>query len=269
MKMLIPFLLLVSARTFASQTDTVLVHSAAMHKDIKCVVIQPTKSSGSSEHWSVVYLLHGHGGNYAQWPATAPQLKQEADAFGILFVCPDGGFDSWYFDSPVDPTVRYETFVTKELITYIDTHYTTTPDRAHRAITGLSMGGHGALYLAIHHKDLFGAAGATSGGVDFRPFPENWGIKKDLGNHDANRSVWDTHTVLYAADSLRDGDLKLIFDCGVDDFFLTVNRALHQKLLEKKIAHDYTERPGGHNGDYWRNSIDYQVLFFHKYFSGN
>ena len=108
--MLIPFLLLVSARTFASKTDTVLVHSAAMNKDIKCVVIQPAKTAGSPEHWSVVYLLHGHGGNYAQWPSTAPQLKQEADALGILFVCPDGGFDSWYFDSPVDPGVRYETF---------------------------------------------------------------------------------------------------------------------------------------------------------------
>jgi S-formylglutathione hydrolase FrmB len=269
MKMLIPFLFLVSVHAFASQTDTILVHSAAMNKDIKCVVIQPAKNPGSPDHWPVVYLLHGWSGNYAQWPATAPQLKDEADHLGILFVCPDGGFDSWYFDSPVDPKVRYETFVTKELISYIDSHYHTLADRAHRAITGLSMGGHGALYLAMHHKDLFGAAGATSGGVDFRPFPNNWGIKKDLGDYAANTTTWDTHTVLYAVDNLQDGDLKIIFDCGVDDFFLPVNRALHQKLLEKKIAHDYTERPGGHSGAYWRNSIDYQVLFFHKYFAGN
>jgi len=184
----------------------------------------------------------------------------------ILFVSPDGGYDSWYFDSPVDSSVRYETFMSKELITYIDSHYPTIPDRTHRAITGLSMGGHGALYLAIRHKDLFGAAGATSGGVDFRPFPDNWGIKKDLGNITENRNNWDANTVITAVDNLSNGDLKIIFDCGTSDFFLTVNRNLHQKLLDKKIDHDYIERPGGHNGQYWKNSIDYQVLFFWKYF---
>jgi len=69
-----------------------------------------------------------------------------------------------------------------------------------------------------------------------------------------------------AVDNLRNGDLKIIFDCGTSDFFLTVNRDLHQKLLDKKIDHDYIERPGGHNGQYWRNSIDLQILFFWKYF---
>src|SRR6185312_13201992 len=102
MKTILAFLLLFSTRLFAGQTDTILVHSAAMNKDIKCVVIIPATTNA---HWPVVYLLHGYGGNYAQWPGTAPQLQQEADAFGILFVCPDGGFDSWYFDSPVDPTI--------------------------------------------------------------------------------------------------------------------------------------------------------------------
>jgi len=276
MKYLLLPLLFLTTKSFAARVDTILVHSDAMNKDIKCVVIQPehaatlnpapTPGSEKATHFPVVYLLHGHGGNYAQWPATAPQLKKEADDLGILFICPDGGFDSWYFDSPIDPTVRYETFVTKELIQYIDTHYPTIPDRAHRAITGLSMGGHGALYLAIRHKDLFGAAGATSGGVDFRPFPNNWGIKKDLGTITDHKNNWDKNTVYTLADSLHNGDLKIIFDCGTSDFFITVNRNLHQKLLENKIDHDYTERPGGHNGAYWRNSIDYQVLFFWKYF---
>jgi S-formylglutathione hydrolase FrmB len=265
MKFILPLLLL-SLRIFGGQTDTIAIRSPSMNKDIKCVVIIPTGQSSSHPRWPVIYLLHGWSGNYAQWPSTAPQLTQEADNLGILFVCPDGGYDSWYFDSPVDPSVRYETFITKELIPYIDAHYPTTADRTHRAITGLSMGGHGALFLAIRHRELFGAAGATSGGVDFRPFPNNWGIKKDLGDYPTHPTEWDTHTVISATDNLRNGELALLFDCGTDDFFLTVNRALHQKLLEKKIDHDYIERPGGHNGAYWRNSIDYQVLFFYKYF---
>jgi len=273
MKFLLPLLLLLSIHTFAARVDTILVHSTAMNKDIKCVIIQPSTAktsrhtSGSDNfRLSVIYLLHGYSGNYAQWPSTAPQLQKEADEMNILFVSPDGGYDSWYFDSPIDPSVRYETFMSKELIPYIDTHYPTIPDRTHRAITGLSMGGHGALYLAIRHKDLFGAAGATSGGVDFRPFPDNWGIKKDLGTITEHKENWDNNTVFTLADNLSNGDLKIIFDCGTSDFFLTVNRNLHQKLLDKKIDHDYIERPGGHNGQYWKNSIDYQVLFFWKYF---
>jgi S-formylglutathione hydrolase FrmB len=266
MKTMLFLLLLLSTRVFAGQVDTISIHSAAMNKDIKCVVIAPANKPAQT-HWSSVYLLHGHSGNYAQWPSLAPQLTAEADEFGILFICPDGGYDSWYFDSPIDPAIRYETFITRELIPFVDAHYPTAADRTHRAITGLSMGGHGALYLAIRHKDLFGAAGSTSGGVDFRPFPDNWGIKKDLGDYATHQALWDSHTVVGNAGTLRNGELKLIFDCGTDDFFLPVNRTLHQLLLALKIDHDYTERPGGHNSAYWHNSIDYQVLFFHKYFT--
>ena len=67
-------------------------------------------------------------------------------------------------------------------------------------------------------------------------------------------------------DSLHNGDLKIIFYCGVSDFFINVNRARHQKLVDKKIDHDYIERPGEHNWNYWNNSVQYQLLFFHNFF---
>jgi S-formylglutathione hydrolase FrmB len=257
-------LLLLMATGCAGQHDTIRVHSPSMKKDVKCVVIRPVGKAGP--RFPVVYLLHGFSGDYADWLGFAPQLQWEADEFGILFVCPDGGYGSWWLDSPVDSSIRYETFVTKELVPYIDGHYPTVADRRHRAITGLSMGGHGGLYLGIRHKDLFGAAGSTSGGVDFRPFPEKWDLKKDLGDSACCWVNWEKNTVMYAVDALSNGEMALIFDCGTSDFFLTVNRNLHQKLLDKKIDHDYTERPGGHNPDYWKNSIDYQVLFFLKFF---
>src|ERR1019366_1382110 len=103
MKRLFPFLLLLSfVLNACAQTDTIRVHSTAMNKDIKCVLIRPSHAAAPSARWPVIYLLHGYGGSYAQWPETAPQLQQEADEWGILFVCPDGGVDSWNFDSPVD-----------------------------------------------------------------------------------------------------------------------------------------------------------------------
>jgi S-formylglutathione hydrolase FrmB len=179
---------------------------------------------------------------------------------------PDGGFNSWYLDSPVDSSYKYETFMTKELVPYIDDHYPTINNVSFRAITGLSMGGHGAFYLAIKHKDLFGAAGSICGGVDIRPFPNNWDMSKVLGSLSENKDNWDRNTVINMVDSLKNGELHLIFDCGSDDFFLEVNRALHIKLAANKVSHDYIERPGAHNAAYWRNSIDYQLLFFSKFF---
>ena len=185
-----------------------------------------------------------------------PDLPQIADEKGIIFVCPDGK-NSWYWDSPKDPSYRYETFVSSELVKYIDGHYKTIADRKGRAITGLSMGGHGAMWNAIRHKDTFGAGGSTSGGGDIRPFPLNW---------DMSKQVWDEHTVINQIDKIENGDLAIIIDCGEADFFLNVNKDLHNRLLARKINHDFITRPGGHNGKYWNNSIDYQILFFDKFF---
>lgn len=253
----------------AATVDTVLIYSNSMHKNVKCVVIKPALYKKKSKYFPVVYLLHGYSGNYSNWVSMAPDLLQSVDENGMLVVCPDGAFGSWYFDSPVDTAMKYETNVGLEIPAYIDAHYRTITDRKARAITGLSMGGHGALYLAIRHKDFFGAAGSMSGGVDFRPFPDNWEIKKYLGDYATHKDNWDKNTVINLVDQLQNNDLKIIFDCGVDDFFLQVNRNLHQKLADKKIAHDYTERPGEHNWDYWNNSVKYQLLFFHEFFKKN
>lgn len=72
--------------------------------------------------------------------------------------------------------------------------------------------------------------------------------------------------VINQIDKIENGDLAIIVDCGEDDFFLNVNKDLHNRLLERKIDHDFITRPGGHTGQYWNNSIDYQILFFDKFF---
>lgn len=251
---------------FAGIVDSIEVYSNSMHKNIRCCFITPSNIKTSQKTYPVIYLLHGYSGNYAQWITRAPQIQKQADELQVIMVCPDGGYGSWYLDSPVDPSIRYETFVSKELVQYVDGHYPTKASRQYRAITGLSMGGHGGLYLGIKHKDIFGAAGSTSGGVDFRPFPKNWDLVKDLGDTTCCKVNWDKNVVINVVDQLSNKELSLIIDCGVDDFFITVNRDLHAKLVEKKIEHDYIERPGEHNTAYWKNSIDYQLLYFKKFF---
>ncbi|MBR4043908.1 MAG: esterase family protein [Bacteroidaceae bacterium] len=249
----------------AAQVDTLMVRSNSMDKDIKVVAIRPDKAV-KGEKCPVIYLLHGHSNNARTWMETRPDLHKIADQEGIIFICPDGGYNSWYWDSPLVKNYRYETFISDELISYVDKHFATLPDRSKRAITGFSMGGHGAMWLAIRHQDVFGAVGSSSGGLDIRPFPNNWGMKTHLGERDENFEVWNNHTVINQLDRLKDGALAIIIDCGVDDFFFGVNKAVHERLLEQKVGHDFIARPGGHGHKFWNNSIVYQIKFFKKFF---
>jgi S-formylglutathione hydrolase FrmB len=73
------------------------------------------------------------------WIRKVPQLQEMADEHQLIIVCPDGSVNSWYFDSPVDSSYRYETHVGTEVPEYIDANYNTIANRNFRAITGLSM----------------------------------------------------------------------------------------------------------------------------------
>ena len=102
-----------------------------------------------------------------------------------------------------------------------------------------------------------------------RPFKvNNWDLKGILGNPDCCWRHWEAFSVVNLVPRLKNAKLKLIIDCGLGDFFLPVNRLMHETLLEAKYPHEYTERPGEHNSDYWGNAIDFQVVFFAKFFNG-
>lgn len=248
-----------------ADVDTVSVWSEAMDKNVKSVIITPDNYT-QRDSFPVVYLLHGYSGNYADWVDKAPEIKELADRYGMIIVCPDGGYGSWYWDSPVDSTFRYETFVAEELVSWVDSQYNTIASRAGRAITGLSMGGHGALYLAMRHLDIYGAAGSTAGGVDIRPFPLNWDMAKRLGSYADHPDRWDRYTAINQIHRLTPNALALVIDCGTGDFFYGVNEQLHRKLLDRNIPHTYVTGPGAHNWEYWQRSIGYQLLFFDKFF---
>jgi len=257
--------LLFSSYTFAAEVDTLTISSPTMGKSIKAVVIRPDHVE--SAKLPTLYLLHGYSGNYADWVNKVPMVKKMADDLQMIIVCPDGGFSSWYWDIPNVKNNQYETFITKELIDYIQGKYPVYDDRSKRGITGLSMGGHGALYLAIKHQDVFGAAGSTSGGVDIRPFPNNWDMAKLLGEYADNSEGWDQHTVIELTHLIKPKSLELFIDCGTEDFFYSVNNKFHEKLTYLNIPHHYLTMPGGHSWEYWNKSFLYQVMFFNNFFS--
>ncbi|MFZ9047056.1 MAG: alpha/beta hydrolase [Cyclobacteriaceae bacterium] len=250
----------------AARIDTLVVRSGSMDKSIRNIVILPESYANNKSEFPVVYLLHGAYGDFTDWTSKVSSIQTIVDEYNFIVVCPDGGGTSWYFDSPIDSLMRYETYVSEELVSSVDENYNTSVNRRGRAITGLSMGGHGAFYLALRHQDIWGAAGSMSGGLDIRPFPNNWDLLRRLGTYAENERNWEENAVINMVHKLN-GKLKLIFDCGTEDFFIDVNRRFHQKLLERNIPHEYTERPGEHNWEYWSNAIEYQMLFFHNYFN--
>jgi S-formylglutathione hydrolase FrmB len=244
----------------AATVEVVRIPSAKMDKAIPATVILPDAYAEGDERFPVTYLLHGAGGSHAGWNART-DIAALADAHRMLIVCPDGGHTSWYFDSPIDPAYQYETHVAVECVQYIDAHYRTRAERNARAICGLSMGGHGALFLAIRHRETFSTSVVLSGGVDIRPFPDNWGIKLRLGPISTHAQHWDEYTVINQAKQLQDTELNIVLDCGRNDFFLGVNRALHLQLLEDGISHLYEEHAGGHNWAYWNAAIARQIPY--------
>lgn len=249
----------------AAKVDTVTVETANLKTPMTVLVTVPDNVD-QAERLPVVYLLHGYGGNFNDWLGHQPRIKDMADRYGMIIVTPDGR-NTWYMDSPANPGIKMESFFVEDLIPYIDRRYPTDAQASKRAITGLSMGGHGALYLAFRHPDLFGNAGSMSGGVDIRPFPKNWELPHILGDKDQYPERWEDASVINLVGQLKPGEININFDCGIDDFFAEVNDNLHKALVAAGIPHDYTSRPGAHTWEYWNNSLMHHLLYFCEAFN--
>lgn len=241
-----------------------------MQKTYKAIIITPKKYKKRKPALPVVYLLHGYAGSYHNWITKAPFLQQQATLYNFIIVCPDGGKSSWYVDSPIDSTMNYETYIAKEVVEFIDNNYNTLKTNKARAITGLSMGGHGALSLAIKHPQIFGACGSMSGALNLRESKAKYDIAKRIGDTIAYAKNWIDYSVVNLVEKLKPTDsLGMIIDCGIEDYFYASNQLVHKKLMNLKILHNYSENPGNHNWAYWINAVKHQLLFFSEYFKRN
>lgn len=260
--------LLVASSASAARVDTLDVPSAAMGRTVKVVVAVPDAAG----RFPTVFLLHGAGGAYWNWPRRLDQygvgFGRLADRFGLVLVAPDGGVESWYLDSPLDASSQMATFVGDELPAWVDAQLPTLGERRYRAIVGLSMGGHGAFYLALTRPQTFAAASALSGGIDLTTRTDSWGKARHLGPYAADTSLWNAHSVYQIVRDRPAPDPMpaLMLDCGIEDVFAPANRRLHALLMDRKIAHDYVERPGGHNWSYWTRTLPYTLTFFRETF---
>ena len=245
-----------------------------MGKDVPASIILPDAYDGDSTSlWPVVYILHGAGGSHRRYIDEADLgLSSYADKFGVIIVCADGGKTSWWFDSPIDPSFRYETHVAKELVPWVDAHYRTFTSRDKRVIMGVSMGGHGACWVGFRHKEKFGAVGLIAGGVDLWGFPNKWDIAKRLGPRDEFPDRWREHSAVAEAAKLKNGEVEIVAIIGTSDFFLAPNRKMHKILSHNKVAHTYGEMRGpddkssGHDFSFTAIALPHVFSFFRTYF---
>lgn len=276
------FLLFVFYNSNATKVDSLEVQSPSMKKAYKAAVVLPTSYEKNKTSYPVMYLLHGGAGHFRDWLTQTPDkmlVKNLADQYNIIIVMPEGEAFSWYIDSPYDPASQFETHIIKEVIPTVDNTYRTIKSNKGRVITGLSMGGHGALYLSTRHPDVFCAAGSMSGAMDMnfanakmdveRLKATNERFQKLLGTSDPNSDVFVKNSIMNMTDTLRKNGLALFIDCGVDDFLIGGNRELHHRLVYNGTPHDYIERPGGHSWEYWQNALPSHLLFFQKVLKKN
>lgn len=277
--LLLIWLLLIPVLAFSqAKVDTIAVYSPSMKKNLKAAVTFPSSYSAGNQRFPVLYLLHGGSGAFNDWHQKVTEkglVNKMAEEYNLIIVTPGVGPASYYYDSPIMDSVNYETYITAELIPHIDKTYRTLAKKESRAISGLSMGGHGAITLSAKHPELFITAGSMSGvmnidtrmwkvGDDFRKIRLE-GQKAMLGAINYDAPTFNPYTAVGLVDKIKENKLALIIDCGVDDFLIETNRQMHQLLVANGIAHEYIERPGAHTWQYWTEALPVHLFFMNKY----
>lgn len=258
---LISFFIIV-LKNFAFIHKIEKVKSEIMNKKIPITIILP-KEYSEKEKYSVIYGLHGWGGSFRSF-ARAKNIKELADKYNVILVFPDGNWNSWYINSEKKKNSNYSTFISQEVVNYVDSKYSTIKERNHRAIIGFSMGGFGAFYNGINYPNVFGNIGDISGGVFVEKWKRKWGIHKVINNEDYSK-----YNIIDNIGRLKENNFKtnIIIDVGNKDFFLEDNRELHKKLNELEIEHTYIERKGRHRKSYWVKSWEIMLEFFSQKFN--
>ncbi len=248
----------------AYSQDTLLINSSYIPHTDTTLVYSPS-AYDSAKSYPLVFMLHGWSGNYAQWGEIV-NLQKYADKYKFVIVCPDGFYDSWYINSPVKKNSQYEAFFFKNLVPEIFAKFNI--DKKNIFITGLSMGGHGAVYLFLKNPEFFKSAASTSGILDITAFPKNWGLPAVLGSMDTHLKSWQAHSDIYLIKNIVGMHKKLLTDCGTEDFSFKVNQAFAEKCRKDGVDITFLTGPGNHSRKYWMSSVPEHFKFFYKMTGG-
>jgi putative tributyrin esterase len=294
------------------RTDTIWGNAIGARKALR-VYLPPSYERASTRRYPLLVYLHGLGGNERNWVDNGA-LDRTMDSLvatgtpEAIIAMPDGD-DSWYTtwgqlpdlaacqsdttrrESAATfcvPWPRYDDYIERDVVDYMDREYRTVADRAHRAIAGLSMGGYGAISIALAHPQRFAAAASHSGVLSPRLRPGRVAPETDRYAQSmselrlAARGLWTSQRTAFGPDTIawraRDPLVRLerlaaavkagtapmpalYFDVGADDPWLLHNRDFNAALAAAGIPRRYGEFTGGHTWTYWRVHAEDSLTF--------
>ncbi|PYX21860.1 MAG: hypothetical protein DMG82_16670 [Acidobacteria bacterium] len=244
--------------TSTVRMQDVTFHTSALGRDMTYRVVLPASIPPRSK-LPVVYLLHGGNGSFRDW-SNNTDVARFAER-GLILVMPDGD-ESWYTNSAERPGDRYEDYITHDLVVDVETRFAPATGRANRAIVGISMGGFGAVKLALRHPDLYAFAGGLSSALDApgRPFS----IAR-IGQYRHYRSIFGPvdsvsrreSDPFVLARSVDPAKMPYFFlTCGDKEGVLSTNRNFAQILGQRHFPYEFHVVPGGHEWKQWNARLD-------------
>jgi putative tributyrin esterase len=236
--------------------------SSSLRKQTAFNIILP-EIEGHNGPFPVFYLLHGLSDDYSMWQRKT-SIGRYVQMLPLIVVMPDGG-RGFYCDA--EEGFAYESAIVRDLIPFVDRMFHTVAEKRGRCIGGLSMGGYGALKLALKFPELFASANGHSGAYGFghglwraeeTEFARITGPNPIGGPNDCFALAQAALTKGAPLPALR-------MDCGTSDFLLDHNRAFHEHLDALGIPHEYLEALGAHNWDYWDKHVQGALRFHAKH----
>ena len=198
--------------------------------------------------YPVLMQLHGLSDDEDGWIERS-NLVRYVGELPLIVVLPDGGTSAYLNWKPSDRLNqhRYEDLLIRDIPAHLARHFNVT--QGPWAIGGLSTGGYGAMRLGLKYPDRFASIYAHSSAFRIVDAMNDVDPTLVADFEDAN--------VYRHADALVERDQRpvIAFDCGVDDRLLEHNRRFHEHLQSRNIEHHYAEFDGGHEWEYWPQTL--------------
>ena len=259
----------------AKAQDLIVISSPNLHEDDSVLVfiprqLQETCSEGNAcgetgQTAPALFLLHGWSGCFRDW-SNKCDLQQVADQSGFLIICPDGFYDSWYVNAD-DPSKRqWRTFFDQELYPQMKERYALDPERTF--ITGLSMGGHGAINLFLDDPSRFRAAGSMSGVLDLSWEGGRLGLKELIGPLSPENSRYADESAVNRLSRAKDCGKLMLISCGYSDSLFGATRRFCERCKEESIPYIEIDSPGTHSWVYWNYALRLHLWYFSRIVNG-
>ena len=284
---LVSFFLLVTGgwATAQSRIDCSALNSHILKQVVHyCVYLPAGYDAGATQHpprrYPVLYFLHGLGDNeqtlFKSGGWTLLEDLRNQHTMGDFLIAAPEGRRSFYINS-ADGSVRYNDFLLQEFIPQIESKYRILPGRSGRAISGISMGGYGALRFAFAHPELFSAVSAQSAAL-ITESPQTLdsasragaplaGVLGAVFGKPINVPHWNDNSpfVLAKRNAVALRKTAIYFNCGQDDNygFEKGAAALHEELQKEGVKHEYHPYPGDHSLTYFLSHFA-EVMEFHS-----